>query len=95
MSKKSARPGVFSESDTRFRVRNTFAYGGVYEDPATGAAAAAFAGYMRALGWPCSGGIEILQGVEMGMPSRIRAGIPETSGSSIRISGTVRVLPSK
>ncbi len=33
----------------RFRVRNAFPPGGVHEDPATGAAAAAFGGYLRDL----------------------------------------------
>ncbi|WP_195828580.1 PhzF family phenazine biosynthesis protein, partial [Bordetella pertussis] len=31
--------------------RNAFAAGGVYEDPATGAAAAALAGHLRDSGW--------------------------------------------
>lgn len=40
---------VFAETERRFHARNPFASGGVYEDPATGAAAAAFAGYLRDL----------------------------------------------
>ena len=36
-----------AESAVRFSTRNAFAYGGVYEDPATGASTAAFAGYLR------------------------------------------------
>jgi predicted PhzF superfamily epimerase YddE/YHI9 len=35
---------VYAESAQRFHARNAFASGGVYEDPATGAAAAALAG---------------------------------------------------
>ena len=38
---------VFIEDERTFIVRNAFASGGVLEDPATGAAAAAFAGYLR------------------------------------------------
>ncbi len=38
---------VQAETDTLFHARNPFAAGGVYEDPATGAAAAALAGYLR------------------------------------------------
>lgn len=34
----------------RWRARNPFPWGGVVEDPATGAAAAAFAGYLRSQG---------------------------------------------
>ncbi|UFN49907.1 PhzF family phenazine biosynthesis protein [Roseomonas sp. OT10] len=76
----------------RFRMRNPFASGGVYEDPATGAAAAALAGYLRDLGWPHEGAIEIQQGDEMGMPSRLRAEIPPEVGAPVRVSGTARVL---
>ena len=38
---------VYCESNTLFHSRNPFASGGVYEDPATGAASAAFADYLR------------------------------------------------
>ena len=41
---------VWRESATVFHARNPFPPGGVYEDPATGAAAAAFGGYLRELG---------------------------------------------
>lgn len=74
----------------RFTVRNAFASGGVFEDPATGAAAAAFAGYLRDIDWPHGGAIEIIQGEDMGMRSRIHATISEAPGSSIRISGKAR-----
>jgi len=46
---------VFSDGDNVFHSRNAFASGGVVEDPATGAATAAFAGYLRDLGWPHNG----------------------------------------
>ncbi len=75
-----------------FGARNPFPFGGVYEDPATGAAAAALAGYLRDLGWPHGGGIEITQGVDMGVPSRLYAGIPPEAGASIRVSGTARLM---
>jgi PhzF family phenazine biosynthesis protein len=75
-----------------FSTRNAFAYGGVYEDPATGAATAALAGYLRDLGWPHAGVIDILQGEDMGMLSRIRAEIPPATGASIRVSGAARVM---
>ena len=41
---------VWRDRDDLYHVRNPFPVGGVYEDPATGAAAAAFGGYLRALG---------------------------------------------
>ncbi len=83
---------VQAETPQRFNVRNPFASGGVYEDPATGAAAAALAGYLRDLGWPHGGAIEISQGEDMGVRSSLRAEIPPAPGSSIRVSGTARVM---
>ncbi len=83
---------VTAETRQLFHVRNAFAAGGVLEDPATGAAAAAFAGYLRDIGWPHGGAINIIQGEDMGMRSLIRAEISEHSGSSIRVSGAARVM---
>jgi PhzF family phenazine biosynthesis protein len=83
---------VQAEADTRFHARNPFAAGGVYEDAATGAAAAALAGYLRDLGWPHGGVIEILQGEDMGVPSRLRAEITSEPGASIRVSGAARQM---
>lgn len=83
---------VHTKEPSLFHARNPFAAGGVYEDPATGAAAAALSGYLRDIGWAHGGAIEILQGEDMGVPSRIHAEIPPKRGASIRISGTVRVL---
>lgn len=83
---------TYAENSRRFHTRNPFASGGVLEDPATGAASAAFAGYLRDLKWPHEGSIELLQGADMGMPSRIHAEIPDEKGSSIRVSGTARLM---
>lgn len=83
---------VHAETDTRFHARNPFAAGGVYEDPATGAAAAALAGYLRDLGWPHSGAIDILQGEDMGVPSRLRVEITSEPGASILVSGAARQM---
>ena len=41
---------VWREDADAFHARDPFPPGGVVEDPATGAAAAAFGGYLRALG---------------------------------------------
>ena len=82
----------YAETLQRFHTRNPFASGGVYEDPATGAATAAFAGYLRDIGWPHSGVINVVQGEDMGMRSHLKAEIPPERGSSIRISGTARVM---
>lgn len=83
---------VHAETETRFHARNPFAAGGVYEDPATGAAAAALAGYLRDLGWPHGGAIDIFQGEDMGVPSQLRAEITAEPGASIRVSGAARVM---
>jgi predicted PhzF superfamily epimerase YddE/YHI9 len=83
---------AFAETAQLFHTRNAFAYGGIYEDPATGAATAAFAGYLRDIGWPHMGCIGVVQGEDMGMPSRLKAEIPAQLGGSVRISGTVRVI---
>lgn len=83
---------VFAETEQFFHTRNPFAFGGVYEDPATGAATAALAGYLRDIGWAHGGVIDILQGEDMGSPSRLRAEITAQPGSSIRVSGIARYL---
>jgi PhzF family phenazine biosynthesis protein len=76
-----------------FHSRNAFAYGGVVEDPATGAAAAALAGYLRDIEWPGDGKFEILQGFDMGVPSRLKVEFSATKGASVKVSGTTRNIP--
>lgn len=83
---------AYAEAPSLFHTRNPFASGGVYEDPATGASTAAFAGYLRDLGWPHGGSIDIVQGQDMGARSRLHADIPPAPGSSIRVSGTARLM---
>jgi PhzF family phenazine biosynthesis protein len=83
---------VWAESARLFHTRNPFAFGGVYEDPATGAGTAALAGYLRDLGWPHGGAIDVVQGEDMGMRSRLHAGIGDEPGSSIRVAGTARFM---
>jgi len=83
---------VYSETARLFHVRNAFAFGGVVEDPATGAAAAAFSGYLRDIDWAHGGKIDIVQGEDMGLKSLLSADIPIERGSSIRVSGTARFM---
>jgi PhzF family phenazine biosynthesis protein len=68
-------------------VRNPFPVGGVYEDPATGAAAALGA-YLRELKVvPEDAEVTIRQGHDMGRPSRITVTL--TPGDDrVRVSGT-------
>jgi len=81
---------VFIESSQIIHSRNPFPPGGVYEDPATGAAAAALAGYLRDIEWPGERNIEILQGQDMGVPSRLFVQYTENTGESIKVSGETR-----
>jgi PhzF family phenazine biosynthesis protein len=83
---------AYAETPRLFHTRNPFASGGVYEDPATGASTAAFAGYLRDIGWPHGGAIDVVQGEDMGMRSRLHADISPETGSSIRVSGTARMM---
>jgi PhzF family phenazine biosynthesis protein len=83
---------AWAESETLFHTRNPFAAGGVYEDPATGAGTAALAGYLRDIDWPHGGQIDVVQGEDMGMRSRLRASFDAAPGGSIRVSGTARPL---
>ena len=83
---------IWSETPRRFHSRNAFAIGGVFEDPATGAAAAALSGYLRDIGWPHDGEIEIVQGEDMGARSLLHSIISATPGEGIRVSGRTRFL---
>lgn len=83
---------VWIETPQRFHCRNAFAIGGVLEDPATGAAAAAFSGYLRDIGWPHGGAIDLVQGEDMGATSLLHAEFDDIPGRGIRVSGTTRVI---
>lgn len=80
------------EGPARFSARNAFAYGGVYEDPATGAAAAALAGYLRHSGEPAGLALTIEQGADMGTPCRLQATTPDAAGGRVAVSGSVRFI---
>jgi PhzF family phenazine biosynthesis protein len=83
---------VWRESADVFHVRDPFPVGGVVEDPATGAAAAAFGAYARELGLvPAESVLTLHQGQDMGRPGvltvELRAGDPRVrvSGAGVRI----------
>jgi PhzF family phenazine biosynthesis protein len=76
---------VQREDDTTYHARNPFPVGGVVEDPATGAAAAAFGAYLRAI-THTRGTITIHQGVDMGRPSLLTVQIGQ-GDSGIEVSG--------
>jgi PhzF family phenazine biosynthesis protein len=72
---------VWREHSDLFHSRNPFPVGGVIEDPATGAAAAALGGYLReAKLITAPAAILIRQGEAMGRPSRISVNIPAAGG---------------
>ncbi len=80
---------VWRERDDLFHSRNPFPIGGVVEDPATGAAAAALGGYLRdanIVATPFE--FQIRQGERMGMPSLLEVEVPRSGG--IIVTGEAR-----
>jgi trans-2,3-dihydro-3-hydroxyanthranilate isomerase len=71
----------------RVRARGFFPAEGIPEDPATGSAAAALAAYLQERVGPIS--LEVLQGVEMGRPSRI---LLRADAESSKIGGLTRLV---
>lgn len=82
---------IWREGYAEFHARDPFPVGGVVEDPATGAAAAALGGYLRdAALMPVPATIIIRQGEAMGRPSLLTVRIPERGG--IIVSGSAITL---
>ncbi|MEU7426050.1 PhzF family phenazine biosynthesis isomerase [Streptomyces sp. NPDC040750] len=78
---------VWRETRELFHARDPFPIGGVVEDPATGAAAAALGGYLRAVAaLPPSGAFTIRQGEDLGRPSLLRVDA-STADGRVRVSG--------
>ena len=78
---------IWRESDSVIHARNPFPVGGVVEDPATGAAAAALGGYLREAGLvETPAEFVIHQGVDMGQPSKLQLIIAPVGG--ITVAGT-------
>lgn len=78
----------YAEGNDVFHVRNAFPPGGVVEDPATGAAAAAFGGYLRTLdlvNLPAR--LTLLQGAHMGSPSRLIVDV-DVDTDTVRVTGS-------
>lgn len=85
---------VWRRSPTEFVARNPFPPGGVYEDPATGAAAAALGGYLRELGLvapPVQ--LRLRQGEELGRPGLLVVDVPAGADTGIQVSGTAVPIP--
>jgi len=78
---------IWPKSRRRYFSRNPFAGSGVVEDPATGAAAAAFGGYLRELGKiGHTARFTIRQGAEIGRPSLIDVSVIEGE-PGVRVRG--------
>jgi PhzF family phenazine biosynthesis protein len=79
---------VWAAGPAIFHARDPFPPGGVVEDPATGAAAAAFGGYLRDLGLvELPARITLLQGADMGRPSRLVVDV-RPDDRRVRVTGT-------
>jgi PhzF family phenazine biosynthesis protein len=79
---------AWAASRVEYHVRNAFPPGGVVEDPATGAAAAAFGAYLRELAVvtpPVQ--IQLHQGEAMGRPSLLLVDL-DPGRPEVRVSGT-------
>ncbi|WP_164157058.1 PhzF family phenazine biosynthesis protein [Sandarakinorhabdus rubra] len=83
---------IHCTDDQRFDVRNAFASGGVLEDPATGAAAAALAGMLRDIGWPHGSRISIRQGEDMDSPSELEVLLTDEAGAPVQVRGDTRAI---
>ncbi len=84
---------VWREDPATYHARDPFPPGGVVEDPATGAAAAAFGAYLRDLGLaPSTRRVTVRQGEDMGSPSELVVEITEGADEGIKVSGTARPL---
>ncbi|GAA4413262.1 PhzF family phenazine biosynthesis isomerase [Fodinibacter luteus] len=79
---------VWRETETLFHSRNPFPPGGVVEDPATGAAAAALGAYLRDLELvPLPATVTVHQGDDLGRPGRIDVYI-RADRAEIEVTGT-------
>ncbi len=83
---------TWPESPTVWHARDPFPPGGIREDPATGAAAAAFGGYLRTFRLVAlSADIVIHQGVDLGRPSLLRLHV-SADDPRLRVSGAAVAL---
>jgi PhzF family phenazine biosynthesis protein len=78
-------------SEGEFHARDPFPPGGVVEDPATGAAAAAFGGYLRAVD-RAPAEFTIIQGEDMGRRSELRVRTAPDD-ARVTVSGTATLIP--
>lgn len=84
---------VWAADSTTFHARDPFPPGGVVEDAATGAAAAAFGGYLRALALvDLPARVTIHQGADMGRPSLLLVDLA-AGDDRVQVTGTAAPIP--
>ncbi|WP_431677623.1 PhzF family phenazine biosynthesis protein [Kitasatospora sp. KL5] len=83
---------VHRVSDTVFHVRDPFPVGGVVEDPATGAAAAAFGAYLSELEGLGQAVLTLHQGEDLGRPGLLSVELREGE-RRVRVSGAAVRIP--
>ncbi|MGA5821736.1 PhzF family phenazine biosynthesis protein [Kitasatospora sp. NPDC094028] len=84
---------AWREGPEVFHVRDPFPVGGVVEDPATGAAAAAFGAYLRERGAVTAPAVLTLhQGADLGRPGVLRVEL-RVDDARVRVSGTAVAIP--
>jgi PhzF family phenazine biosynthesis protein len=86
---------VWREGPTTFHARNPFPVGGVVEDPATGAAAAALGAHLRALGAvtpPVR--LTVHQGEDMGRPSTLLIDL-DADRAPVHVTGRAVRIPAE
>ncbi|GAA2093929.1 PhzF family phenazine biosynthesis isomerase [Kitasatospora saccharophila] len=81
---------VWEQDATTYHVRDPFPVGGVVEDPATGAAAAAFGGYLRELRGLTTARLTLHQGEDLGRPGVLTVDLTEGE-ERVRVTG--RAVP--
>jgi PhzF family phenazine biosynthesis protein len=83
----------WAEEPALFRARDPFPPGGVVEDPATGAAAAAFGGYLRALGHiTAPTRLTVRQGEDLGRPSELLVDV-DPADERVKVTGQAVPIP--
>ncbi|MFC9327068.1 PhzF family phenazine biosynthesis protein [Kitasatospora sp. NPDC057015] len=84
---------VWREDAGTYHVRDPFPVGGVVEDPATGAAAAALGAYLRELGAVTAPAeLTLHQGDDLGRPGILRVSLHE-GDTRVRVTGTAVPIP--
>lgn len=85
---------VWQQDPATFHARDPFPVGGVVEDPATGAAAAALGAYLRdSRGIETPADFVVYQGCDLGRPSLLEVHVPDHGG--VRVSGRAVPIPDR